>query len=189
MKTVLKRKTWLFLCLIVIVPIQVLVAKPTGWIDLGRAKVSFDLPKSWKTFEKVMGLRLLIASPMKNGTRITVSITPSDIKDFGFKDTDFSRNENAYKEDAIKWLSSKKGEAKEFFPYKKEEWSKETVAHVFGWKYDLGGITFVENSMYVLCNKQLFHIKSMYKEDFDKKDAPKIKQMLKTFRCQPGANL
>ena len=189
MKTVLKRKTWLYLCLIVIVPIQVLFAKPTGWIDLGVAKVSFDLPKSWKKFEKVMGLPLLFTSPQVKGARITVSVTPSDVKDFGFKDTDFSKNEFTFKEDALRWLATKEGKVREFFPYKKEEWSSDTIAHIYGWKYDLGGTTFIERSMYVLCQKQVFHIKTMYKEQFNAKDQPKIDKFLKSFKCQPGANL
>lgn len=175
--------------IIIIIPLSHVFANSSGWIDLGRAKVSLEVPKKWKTFEKVMGFPLLVTSPMKNGTRVTVSITPSDIKNFGFKDSDFSKNENNYKEDALRWLGTRHGEAKEFYPYKKEEWSKSTIAHVFGWRYDLGGIIFVEKSMYVLCKKQLFHIKAMYKEKWNKKDAPTINEMLKSFKCEPGANI
>jgi len=189
LKTVLKRKTWLFLCLIVIVPIQLLFAKPTGWIDLGRAKVSFELPKKWKTFEKVMGFPLVITSPRIKGARITISVTPSDVRNFGFKDSDFSKNQNTFQEDALRWIGTKKGKVKEFFPYKKEEWSKSAIAHVYGWKYDLGETTYIERSMYVLCKKQVFHIKTMYKERFNAKDQPKIDKLLKSFRCEPGVKL
>ena len=136
-----------------------------------------------------MGFPLLITSPRVKGARITISVTPSDVKDFGLKDTDFSSNENTFKEDALRWLGSKSGKMREFYPYKKEKWSKDTVAHVYGWSYDLGGTTFVERSMYVLCQKQVFHIKTMYKEKYNAKDLPKINNLLKSFECQPGAKL
>lgn len=164
-------------------------AKANSWIELKRARVSIDKPQNWKTFKDLLGFPLVVTSPKKkNSGRIVIGITPSDIKDYPFvKESDpdsFKNNYQTYRSDAIKWMSNKSGKIKEFFPYKKEKWKNTGDVHHYGFRYDLGDLTFVEHSYYLLCQGQLFHIKALYREKEFKKDEPKIRKVLNSFNCQ-----
>ena len=163
-------------------------ASTDSWIELERARVSFDKPHEWKTFKKLLGFPLVLTSPQKNKARIVIGITPSDIKDYPFvknnEPNSFQDNAKTYKNDAKKWMSNKSGMIKEFFPYKKEKWKNTGDVHHYGFRYNLGEIAFVEHSYYLLCQKQLFHIKTLYRENEFKKDEGKIKNVLNSFNCQ-----
>lgn len=165
-------------------------ALANSWIELKRARVSVDKPQSWKVFKDLLGFPLVVTSPKKKSSgRIVIGITPSDIKDYPFvkngSPNSFKDNEKTYKEDAKKWMSNKSGHIKEFFPYKKEKWQYTGDVHHYGFRYQLGEIAFVENSYYLLCQGQLFHIKTLYREKEFKKDESKIKNILNSFNCEP----
>ena len=123
-----------------------------SWIDLKRAKVSFDKPQNWKSFKNLLGFPLVLVGPMKK--------------------------------DAKKWISTKDGSIKEFFPYKKVTWKNTGNVHSYGFRYNLGEIAFVEHSYYLHCQGQLFHIKTLYREKLFKHDEKKINTVLDSFNCQ-----
>ena len=155
-----------------------------SWIDLKRAKVSFDKPQNWKSFKNLLGFPLVLVGPMKKGARITMGVTPSDIKDYPYKKNGFKNSAKTYKNDAKKWISTKDGSIKEFFPYKKVTWKNTGNVHSYGFRYNLGEIAFVEHSYYLHCQGQLFHIKTLYREKLFKHDEKKINTVLDSFNCQ-----
>jgi hypothetical protein len=155
-----------------------------SWIELERAHVSLNKPENWKTFKNLLGFPLVLVGPMKKGARITVGVTPSDIKDYPYKKNGFKKSAKTYKSDAKKWISTKDGKIKEFFPYAKTNWKHTDNVHSYGFRYDLGKIAFVERSYYLHCHGQLFHIKTLYREKLFKKEESKINNVLDSFNCK-----
>jgi hypothetical protein len=155
-----------------------------SWIELKRAHVSFERPENWKSFKDLLGFPLVLVGPMKKGARITVGITPSDIKDYPYKKDGFKNSLKTYKDDAKKWISTKQGNINEFFPYKKTSWKNTGDVHSYGFRYNLGKVAFVERSYYLHCQEQLFHIKTLYREKLFRGEEKRISSVLDSFNCK-----
>ncbi len=156
-----------------------------NWIKLKKAHVHLERPSEWKVHKNFLGFPLLLLGPIVKKSRISIGITPTDIKDFSYKVNEFRDSKKTYQKNAEKWISNKEGKIHEFFSYKKEKWKHAENIHHYGFRYSLGPTSFIEHSYYAHCQGQLFLIKVLYREKIFKKSEPEISSILESFNCQP----
>ncbi|GAB4012470.1 MAG: hypothetical protein Fur0010_08380 [Bdellovibrio sp.] len=154
------------------------------WIFLNKAKVKFLLPKGWVAQKDLMGIPLVIYSPIKINGRVTISITPTGIDDINLDKKILSDNWKDYKNGRLNWLEKVNGVSQEIFPYRNEDWGQLKNIHHVGHRYYLGDVHYTEHSYYVECDKQIFHIKSLYRYEEFQKDEKSIESVIKTFQCE-----
>ena len=157
-----------------------------GWVKLKEAHVFIKPPsKKWWVKKDVYGVPLMLMSPMKKKGRYTLSIVPTVPQKLKFDPKKLKEQQPVYRSGRNSWLANFNGKALEWFPYKKEKWKHAEEVHRIGFKYDIGGVAYVENSFYALCKGQLFILKTLYREKEFSKEAPKYEQMVKNFNCKP----
>lgn len=160
------------------------LASGNDWIELKKAKVKMDLPKDWTAQKDLMGIPLVIYSPMKENGRVTISITPTGLEDLNMDKKVLSDTWGDYKNGRLKWLNRVGGRSEEIYPYKNEEWQFQKNVHHVGHRYYLSDVHYAEHSYYVTCDNQMFHIKSLYRFEEYKQQESMIESVVRTFQCK-----
>jgi hypothetical protein len=154
-----------------------------AWYNLKNSKVYFEIPSKWSAHKNILGLPLVLTSPLKKKSRIIVSVTPTNIK--GENNLFFDeKNYSSYISGRQKWVKEKKGTIKSIYKYKKLDWNNIKNIHRAGYTYTLSKNEFEEFSYYLKCNTQLFHIKSLRRINEFPHDKSTLDKMLKSFRCK-----
>ena len=159
-------------------------AKKGQWTKLKKANVYFKTPRKWKSVPNFLGLPLILLSPMKNKSRITISITPTGLKKKFLINEEMKATQNNYKKGRIRYVKEIQGEITGFFEYETRKWKNVERVHTIGFKYKLGGHLFVERTYYFTCKTQMFHMKSKYREGEYPKGDSTIDGIVKSFNCK-----
>lgn len=156
--------------------------------QLERGSVKLDVPSQWQIAPELYGIPLMVLGPMGSGPqarRPVITVVPTGIQNIKFELTKIQEEEKSYRSGREKWLKKFDGSAKEFFPYKKLDWSGVVEAHRMGFRYVLGSTEFVENTYYVVCdkNRSLYHIKTLVSAAQEKEFAPVMDATVRSFSC------
>jgi hypothetical protein len=154
------------------------------WIKLKHGQVRVKLPEQWQAMKDMLGMPLVVVGPMKESGRPTITITPTNIHDIGFKKELMQKDYPAYREGRLSWLKDMGGESVGIFPYQMEKWPHIPEVHHYGHSYVLNNIHYVEHSYYFTCEKQIYHVKSLYRAEEFKGEEAKIESVAKSFECK-----
>ncbi|PIP93337.1 MAG: hypothetical protein COW00_20205 [Bdellovibrio sp. CG12_big_fil_rev_8_21_14_0_65_39_13] len=164
--------------------LSVATASSGDWIELKKADVKIELPKDWIAQKDMLGMPLVIYSPIKNTGRVTISITPTGIEDAGLDAKGLAEGWDKYKEGRLNWLKRIGGRTDTVFPYVNENWKYLKNIHHVGHRYYLADVHYTEHSYYVECHNQMFHIKSLYRYEEYKGEEQFIENVVKSFECK-----
>lgn len=132
----------------------------------------------------MLGLPLVLVGPKKENSRITISLTPTGLNKLFLIPDELEANQNDYRNGRRKYVREIKGEIQEFFPYETKKWKNVERVHTIGFKYVLGGHTFVERTYYFTCKTQMFHMKSKYRENEFPDGNDVVDKIVKSFNCR-----
>ena len=122
----------------------------------------------------------MLLGPKKEKNRPVLSITSTNIKNLNINEFEIKKNKDKYFKGRREWLKKRGGVFLEKLPMKVEDWSKDSKAYSIGFKYDLKNSRFSERTYYVICKKQMFHIKSLSSDQGQNKTMLK---MIRSFKC------
>lgn len=177
-------KNFLTISLFAFFAASVATASNEEWIELKKATVKMDLPKDWVAQKDLLGMPLVIYSPLKENGRVTISVTPTGIEDAGLDRVNLEKGWPQYKEGRLNWLKRVGGRTDIIFPYLNENWSHVKNVHHVGHRYYLSDVHYTEHSYYLECDNQAFHIKSLYRYEEYKNQEKQIEEVVKSFECK-----
>jgi tetratricopeptide (TPR) repeat protein len=148
------------------------------------AKVSFDVPTDWQDVQDMLGMPLMLTGPEAGDRRPVITVTPTSITDISFKNFSDSKDNQAYKLGREEFVEKYDGKVNSFFPHQTLKWPNASEVHRFGYNYTIGSVTFVENSYYVICDKQLFHIKTLLSQKHLDTYQDKVLKTVESFSCK-----
>ena len=152
-------------------------------ISVDDLKFNIDVPQSWRVSHKLFALPVALVSPLKDGKRLIVGITPTK-KAFGyFKTMKLKEQENIYLEGRKKWLKKFNGKLKIFKPLEHITTDTRGEYYKIGYLYEMTNHTFEEFTYYKNCNGMLYHLKTLREVDIYK-DATSIDQIVRSFHCK-----
>jgi hypothetical protein len=179
----LKKLNVVFVALMLVLSSPASAAKGK-WTKLKNADVYFKLPSKWKSVQDLLGLPLVLYSPMKDRSRITISVTPTGLKKKFLLPKDLADNQEDYRKGRRRYIKEIQGEITSFFPYETRKWANVERVHTIGFKYVLGGQTFVERTYYFTCKTQMFNMKSKYREEEFPEGKDTVKKIVESFNCR-----
>jgi hypothetical protein len=144
---------------------------------------TFELPSDWKSVNKDIAVPLKLIGPMHEGRRPVITFVPIDLKNEKIILDDVKKAEEGYKVSRLSWLQKFNGSAISFYPLKVYK-ENENEVHQFGYSYIFNNTNFNENSYYVYCNKNTYHIKSLVQLEHGKKWDRLVHQIVNSFGCK-----
>jgi len=145
--------------------------------------ISFKLPSNWKTVSKKIGVPLKLIGPIYRDRRPIITFVPIDLKDEKIKLESNQKAEKSYKISRLSWLQKFNGKAIKFNPLKVYK-TKSSEVHKFSYSYIFNQTNFNEDSYYVYCNKNTYHIKSLVQLEHEKKWRTTISAIINSFQCK-----
>jgi hypothetical protein len=167
-----------------ILTLPVVCFSATRSFNLEKTKVSFDVPTDWQDVQDMLGMPLMLTGPEAGDRRPVITVTPTSITDISFKNFSDSKDNQAYKLGREEFVEKYDGKVNSFFPHQTLKWPNASEVHRFGYNYTIGSVTFVENSYYVICDKQLFHIKTLLSQKHLDTYQDKVLKTVESFSCK-----
>ncbi|MBL6990894.1 MAG: hypothetical protein ISR65_14005 [Bacteriovoracaceae bacterium] len=152
---------------------------------IGGDNIFLWVPNNWQTAKNLFGLPLSVLGPSKFGGRPIISITPTTITKIQLDPQDLKNDQSKYRQGRQKWLDKMKGKLIKYYPYKRVVWENMTSVDQIGFRYRLSKGEFVEFSYFAICNKELFHIKTLNRVKHEKVYRATIDKILKSISCIP----
>ncbi|TNF27435.1 MAG: hypothetical protein EP319_11640 [Deltaproteobacteria bacterium] len=155
------------------------------WTKIKHAEIFFKTPDGWNGYKEMLGIPFILVSPMKQISRITISVSPIKEKNSILTFDENGADPNTpFKKNKETYLKSIHAKMQEFYPHKIIDWDNVKKVQTIGFKYFHGGNHFIERTYILACNKQIFHMKSKYRyEEFPDGDAI-VEEIVKTFNCR-----
>lgn len=178
-------RTLMMLCVVALtLPEGRSASQEATWVKLRKAEVGFHLPDKWNHYKDMLGLPLVFVSPSKEKQRITVSVTPTGLKDIPMNPKALKDQQNGWFSGRRKFVSKFKGKITGTYPYSLEKWKHLPEVHAIGYKYMVGEKQFVSHSFYFYCKEQLFHMKSLYEQNIYAKGIDTVEKIGNSIRCR-----
>ena len=156
------------------------------WVQLKRQSVFIDAPSDWVAQKDVFGMPLMWRSPKKVNGRVILNIVPTGLKSRYSDPKELSKDQEYYRAGRRKWIKERAGEFIKFKPYQKLKWKSVRDVHTIGVEYELAGIHYSEQSYYLNCGGEFYHLKTLYRQNEWADQQNKIKGIVSTFRCKGG---
>ena len=144
---------------------------------------SIDLPSQWQSAYGLYGIPLALLGPEKMQKRPFISITPAGVGNISFDQKYMAVAQKGYQEGRERWLKRQGGTLIEHIPYQSLKWKGATEVHALGFRYRLNEKKFTESTYYVVCNKKMFHFKTLLTAEHEKDYAIIVQTMLESFQC------
>lgn len=145
--------------------------------------VYFELPSDWKTVNKEIGVPLKLMGPKYEGRRPVITMVPIDAEGRKVELKDPKKALESYKKSRLSWLQKFNGNAIKFNPIKHYKVNQNEF-HQFGYLYSFNGTNFLENSYYVWCDNNTYHVKTLVQVEHAKKWERLVKQITDSFQCK-----
>jgi hypothetical protein len=146
-------------------------------------KVYFELPSDWKTVNKEIGVPLKLLGPKYKGRRPVITMVPIDAEGRKVELKDPAKAIESYKKSRLSWLQKFNGNAIKFNPIKTYK-VNEKEFNQFGYLYSFNGVNFEENSLYVWCDNNTYHLKTLVQVEHSQKWERLVKQITDSFQCK-----
>lgn len=146
--------------------------------------VLFEIPSQWKAITGFMSTPLTIVSPMKNGSRAGVNVTPlgklkSTIDLKALQDT-----QHDYQEGREAWVKKRGGRAIAFDPLQHETWPNGVEAYSVGYTFSLEEDEFAEKTYFLKCKDRFYHLKKLLRKDQEELHAAAVDSLIRSFHCE-----
>jgi hypothetical protein len=156
--------------------------------SLGKYKVEFTDEQGFTPVEGLWGVGFSLVSKLDehSGLRTSIGVFDMEVNDVHFDYSVLEKNVNDYYEGRKKWLGGLDGAKwlKEL-PFKRvENQSNKVDGYRIGFEYELGGVAQVQYSYYLMCNKRMFHLKTLYAADAETQATTDLNRIVKSFRCE-----
>lgn len=122
------------------------------------SSIIMELDDSWLYLENVLGVPHLFLSNT-NKPKDSISVTNTNLKNFKLNASQLKDKYEDYKKGRNSWAKKNNITINEFYPYKNYKKSNVDIHHA-GFEYKNEGSIFSENSFYIECKTDFFHIKS-----------------------------
>lgn len=145
-------------------------------------KYSLDISENWKVSLDVLGVPVSFSGPVKNRRRPVIMFTPTNIKKMKFTKGQFKKDIAEYKSSRKLWIKKHNGKLRKFdeFSLQMENGSE---FHRVGFHYNISNNEFSEASYYVVCKKELFHLKYLVSNE-QTRFVPEIEKAIVSFKCE-----
>jgi len=178
--------TWVLVAAVVLTQSAQAAVKTFKFEDDKKERVKIDVPSNWQDAQNLYGIPLVLAGPTQDGLRPSLAITPTGIADLQFDEKGLTKSQDEYKKGREAWLKNNGGKSIAYLPYQSEKWKGIEVAHTIGYRYELEGQKYIEKSYYVVCNKKLYHMKSLMTDGQERKIGKTMDKTVKSFACGEG---
>lgn len=145
--------------------------------------VTLTLPDEWQAVTKEIGVPVKLMGPKFEESRPVITVTPIDMKDEVITLDNTEEALASYKKSRLVWLQKFNGTALDFEPIKVFKAGNNNV-HQFGLSYSFNNENFSEKSLYVECQKKIFHIKTLIKLEHVKKWEDEVTKIVNSFQCK-----
>lgn len=156
-------------------------------LTLNPGVIKLNVPKDWESANKLYGVQLMLAGPMKGDRRPIITIE-STVLDYKFNVEELKKDQGSYRTGRLQWLHQRSGKAISFLPYKVQKLSGNLEDHVVGYEYEIDNEKYLEMSHYIPCKKTLMNLKVLIPHQQKASALPQVEGILKSFECLKGKN-
>ena len=146
--------------------------------------ININIPKNWKSVSQLFGVELMFLGPLVKGNRPVVTISTSSFLGFSIDAEALKKNESSYKEDREKWLGKYNGKSLEYFKYEIKKIKNRNEIHGLGFRYLIEDKEYIERSYYLLCKKNIYHIKTLILSSDEVQYKKPLDEMITSFECK-----
>lgn len=137
-----------------------------------------------------IGFPLVVLSPVENGYRRTMSLTPEmTASKMNVSLDDMKKEELIYQNGRKKYVSDRKGEVHEFLPIEKVKNDHGLEIFRLGYIYSIGGLKIVEYSYRFTCQNNVVAAMERYYPKHHKNGMKDYQKIWRTLRCKTGEAL
>ncbi len=169
-------------------------------LELNTAKVSIEVPEKWETVKDIFNLPITLLSPDYSpgppeqvedfkARRSALTVIPTGAKQVTLLREGLEKEQDIYFSDKKADLESGGAILLSKIPYHFESLGRELSRgtpegiHSIGVRFKTGSQVFSEISHYVVCDQQIFLLKSMIHDEDRATDEMKIESIVRSFRC------
>lgn len=157
----------------------------TQTVELRNGTVNFELPDNkWKFYKDMLGLPLVLVSPMEESQRVTISITPTGVDNIPLDPKKLKSEQNAWFLGRKRFVDKFKGEITKKFDYQTLKTAHLDEVHKIGYQYSVEDKLFESYSFYFYCDKLLYHVKSLHEARLFPAAKSSIDKFFNTLNCQ-----
>jgi hypothetical protein len=149
-----------------------------------KCSISISVPKDWQSARDMFGMPLTLMGSELNGGRPVVTITPTGLRDFKFDQKSLEQNQNEFKNGREEWLKNQNGKSLVYYPYKVEHKKNNLEIHRIGYSFEITEIKYIENTYYIFCAGQLFHLTTLLRQSHEKNYERTVEEVIGSFDCK-----
>ena len=140
-------------------------------------------PPGWTESWNLFGLPYVLVGPESGIRRTVISVVPTGKKTSSDFERECLANHEDYKSGRLDWLKKMDGVALEFLPVRAESWAGQTKAFITGVVYQINSEVFYEQTFFVSCQYEIYHIKSIIPGNSRNADQSAASKAIRSFRC------
>jgi hypothetical protein len=150
-------------------------------------RVILDIPEGWLAAPDYLGLPLVVLGPEVSDPaegRPVISVTPTGKKLASLAPVELEKSQKEYQDGRRAWLAKSQGSVVDFKPLKRERWAPGIESSSIGYRYRIASREFEETAYYVVCDGELYHLKSLTRKKQGREIASQVERTLRSFRCE-----
>jgi len=155
--------------------------------SIGKYQVGFKDQRGFAPIEKLWGVGLSLVGPMdsKTGVRSNIGVYDMELEDVHFEHDTLKKETGTYYQKRKEWLAKQEGAKwKRPLPYEVIHNDGNRVdGYRIGFEYEMGGVSQVQMSYFLMCGKRMFHLKSLYASEKASTDGVALAKAAETFHC------
>ncbi len=149
-----------------------------------KSLVSFKVLPNWHSKSEMFGVPLMLLGPKSGKVRRPVlTLVNTGVEQKLFSKFTSEDGEAAYIKGRKRWLSRYDGLFIKSLGYDKII-DRGMEFHIFGYTYKLGTEDLIERSYYVVCEQELYHLKTLFHAKTPNTLINELEKTLNSFNCQ-----
>jgi hypothetical protein len=159
--------------------------------SIGKYQVGFQDQRGFAPIEKLWGVGLSLVGPMdsKTGVRPNIGVYDMELENVHFEHEELKKETETYYQKRKEWLANQEGAKwKRALPYEVIHNDENRVdGYRIGFEYEMGGVSQVQMSYFLMCNRRMFHLKSLYASEKASTDGVALAKVAESFHCSADA--
>jgi hypothetical protein len=145
-------------------------------------KFSLGVPKKWKVVQKKIAIPFKVIGPLYKERRAVVTVVPIDLNGRKIELKSKEKALESYKVGRLAWLQKFNGQLISFQSLKSSKKKNKDIKN-FGYSYRFNGVNYQEDSYYIQCKEEAFHLKVLTQLEHLNKWKKKTDEVVDSFKC------
>lgn len=162
-------------------------SKGNDWTRYQDFKVHLHIPEGWQIQRDLFGMPIMVLGPERNGERAVMSVQHTAIRNLKFDHPALSRTQGQYYEGRKRWIEELGDSNSRYLgglPLERLSWSNGNDGFKIGYRYQMRGLEFQENSIQVNCGNRLFLFKTLTSTKSPAEDRQALAGLIRELDCQ-----